>query len=465
MRTSPSQLRAIAAVVACFTSLGPLSARAAAPSNPAVKDGKNSRPTTTPEAPKVDTLVITVSEGSTASAMRGATAAPPSSGPGPRFAPRERRGQLSPDAENPHGERDPAFVSRPQAIFPAGAHQIILPAGRVYLKDMPNAQEITTTAARRVGDQTINVALLAQHKYMISDCLGVKVSAGTFSLKLGSPSIRIVDEGVVASYTIDSVSFTAFKLRFRPDVTDLAEPCHFSGRVELGGTARNITVALRYNPVVDIEKCRIGEPGHLYLHLDVGSMHLAPLPPGLSGLENVFKDMLVDALNDGFYYAQLLAGATDPTPMLLNQMIQTLDDVLEVDCPTKGSEAGKQATTAVASEASRATNITTGQGTFHPLVGMRLPPASAPTPYELVADAGLKGRLGHIVIAFPAGTKIGGTRIDLFKSGDATKIRSDFGDVTIEILPGTYDLVIGGRKISGIPWAGSRMRSNAPPEV
>lgn len=491
------------AIVSSLPFLFSNAALAAAPKPPAkAKTGSNSGSL---DKLDTDTSKITAAEGTTATAIRGATAAPPSSSA--RFGQTFKlRGQISSDSENNGNAQDPANVPHPLALPPSTMTPFALPAGKMFLKDLPNIQQIAANAGSRLGQQTINVALLGQHKYMIADCLGVKVSVGTFNLKLGSPSISIVDEGVVASYRIDHVSFTAFKLRFRPDVTDLAQPCHFSGRVELGGAANNVTIELRYNPVIDIEKCRVGEPGHLYLHIDIGSIHLEPLPPGVSGLEDMFKDMVVDALNDSFYYAQLLAGATDPTPMLLNQVSQTLDDVLEVDCPFKGSEVGNKTVTAVESASSRATSAARSAsgpkpvGSVDGIVGSSAvtppkigpvdgivgsspaqPPdgvtaasaASGPKPFQpvdgvvgssppppatgrggafdIVANAELKGRLGHIVIAFPDGAKIREARIDIFKSGDANRIRTDYGNATVELLPGTYDLVIDGRKITGIP--------------
>ncbi|MDB6128466.1 MAG: uncharacterized protein JWM35_2362 [Verrucomicrobia bacterium] len=406
---------------------------------------------------------ITVQEGSTAGAIRGITAAPSPGSPQP-FGAIVKRGALSSDAENPDGEKDPAFVPH-RLVLPAGSVSArVLPSGRKYLKDLPNAQEIATKAASKLGQQTINIALLAQHKYMIADCLGVKVSAGTFNLKLGAPVITIVDEGVVARYTISHVSFSAFRLRFRPDVTDLAQPCHFSGRVELGGSADNVVLELRYNPVIDIEKCRVGEPVHLYLHIDIGSVHLNPLPPGVSGLEDAFKDMTVDALNDSLYYAQVMFGGTDPVPILLNQIIQTLDDVLEVDCPTKNSNVGAGATQAASSVASGATNANAAATNASariaaPAEAKSTAPAgsteSAPSAasggaFEIVPNAEMKGRLGRIVFSFPGETGHADTRIDITKSGSQAKIKTEYGNASAELMPGSYDVTINGIKVPGV---------------
>lgn len=400
---------------------------------------------------------ITVSEGTTASAIRGSTAAPPGS-PQP-FGAIVPRGTLSTDSENPGGEKDPALVPHRLVLPPRVAAGQVLPTGKLYLKDLPNAREIATRAASRLGQQSINIALLGQHKYMIADCLGVKVSVGQFNLQLGSPSISIVDEGVVARYTINHASFSAFKLRFRPDVTDLAQPCHFSGRVELGGSADNLVIELRYNPIIDVEKCRVGEPVHIYMHIDIGSIHLNPLPPGVSGLENAFKDMIVDAINDSLYYAQVIFGGTDPVPLILNQVVQTLDDVLEADCPTKNSNAGAGVSSTATSLASGATSAPTPTRRAAPPLqppndGRSAPGLSAPpgpgSAFEIVANAELKGRLGRMVIAFPGELKVSDTRIDITKAGSGPKIKTGFGSFTTELMPGNYDVTINGLKVAGV---------------
>ncbi len=401
---------------------------------------------------------ITVSEGTTASAIRGSTAAP-APGSSQPFGVIVPRGSLSTDSENPGGEKDPAFIPHRLVLPAGGAARRVLPAGKLYLKDLPNAREIATRAASRLGQQSINIALLGQHKYMIADCLGVKVSVGQFNLQLGSPSISIVDEGVVARYTINRASFSAFKLRFRPDVTDLAQPCHFSGRVELGGSADNLVIELRYNPIIDVEKCRVGEPVHIYMHIDIGSIHLNPLPPGVSGLENAFKDMIIDAINDSLYYAQMIFGGTDPVPLILNQVVQTLDDVLEADCPTKNSNAGAGVSSTATSLASGATSATPPARRAAPPLqpanngpsapGLSAPPGPAST-FVIVTNTDLKGRLGRMVIAFPGKLKVSDTRIDITKAGSDPKIKTGFGSFTTELMPGNYDVMINGLKVAGV---------------
>ena len=81
-----------------------------------------------------------------------------------------------------------------------------------------------------------------------------------------------------------------------------------------------------------------------------------------------------------------------------------------------------------------------------------------PTIYEaqpccaIVANPELKGRLGRIVVAYPAGAafKSSGPRTDIFRAGDAKSLRTDYGNLAVEMTPGTYELTIGGQKIPGV---------------
>jgi uncharacterized coiled-coil protein SlyX len=70
--------------------------------------------------------------------------------------------------------------------------------------------------------------------------------------------------------------------------------------------------------------------------------------------------------------------------------------------------------------------------------------------FHVVPNAELKGRLGRIVVTFPAGTKASGARADIFKSGDAKAVRTEWGDFGIEMTPGTYDLNINGHLVPGV---------------
>ena len=71
--------------------------------------------------------------------------------------------------------------------------------------------------------------------------------------------------------------------------------------------------------------------------------------------------------------------------------------------------------------------------------------------YEIKANPEMKGRLGRIVLSFAEGAEIKGTRTTVYKAGGADMLRADYGPVTAELPPGSYDLEVCGRKISSIP--------------
>lgn len=70
--------------------------------------------------------------------------------------------------------------------------------------------------------------------------------------------------------------------------------------------------------------------------------------------------------------------------------------------------------------------------------------------YELVPNAGLKGRLGRIVLTFPAGAQNLKARTDLYRKGDDHVVRTDYGNVAFDTPAGTYDLVIGDRRVADV---------------
>src|SRR5690349_1454366 len=146
-------------------------------------------------------------------------------------------------------------------------------------------------AAQQLGGLQMHLALLAGHKYMINSCLGVKASAGTFDLVVPPPSISFGATSVTISIGISHIAFEAFNIRLRPDVTDVVEPCHFSGRIAVGGEADNLTFSMTLDPVYNIETCEITSLNLAHGGWHLGSFRLDPIPPAVTGPA---KDMVVD---------------------------------------------------------------------------------------------------------------------------------------------------------------------------
>ena len=81
--------------------------------------------------------------------------------------------------------------------------------------------------------------------------------------------------------------------------------------------------------------------------------------------------------------------------------------------------------------------------------GGSLPPSGA-TAFEIVTNPELKGRFGRIVVGFPPGTKDLLAQTEVFKPGDANRIRSGYGNFEAEFIPGTYDLNVSGHRFAGV---------------
>ena len=54
------------------------------------------------------------------------------------------------------------------------------------------------------------------------------------------------------------------------------------------------------------------------------------------------------------------------------------------------------------------------------------------------------------VVTYPTGTHDLKSRAETFKAGETKGLRTDYGDFVIEMPPGSYDLNIGGRLVTGI---------------
>ena len=222
------------------------------------------------EVVKVDLTTITVSEGTTESAIRGLT---------------------SSDAENTAGERDThAVVPTAQSPLLAGFR---MSTRTRRIKDDPNVQTYLDVAKLGLNGFEIHTVLHAGHKYMLNNCLGIKVRGGEFLLKIPDPDLRVENTGLVLTFSIPQISMTAVSLRFRPDLTDAAQPCHFSGAQGVGVTANNVRLEMHFDPLLDLEKCRIGSMGHMTQIWRIGQLRMAPLPPAVTDLSaNIVEDAL-----------------------------------------------------------------------------------------------------------------------------------------------------------------------------
>ena len=74
--------------------------------------------------------------------------------------------------------------------------------------------------------------------------------------------------------------------------------------------------------------------------------------------------------------------------------------------------------------------------------------SSASTCCTVVANPAMKGRLGQLIVAFPAGANAGNTHTYVLK--DQTQIAKFYGNKTLELMPGTYAVMITGKRVEGV---------------
>ena len=197
--------------------------------------------------------------------------------------------------------------------------------GATHIKDHPKAQQMLNGIVQGLMRKEINVSLLGGEKYMVNKCLGIKVSAGEFNLKLANPKVRFEGTGVTTTFAIDRVSMNGLSVRVRPNVTNPLKLCKFSKRRSVGGAAKNVRLELKFDPLLDVRQCKVGNIGKIHAKVRIGGLNLKPLQ---NNLDEVAKNMLEDSLT--YVFENMWSGAG------IDQVIRTINDILELDCPGKG---------------------------------------------------------------------------------------------------------------------------------
>lgn len=70
---------------------------------------------------------------------------------------------------------------------------------------------------------------------------------------------------------------------------------------------------------------------------------------------------------------------------------------------------------------------------------------------EVVANPDLKGRMGRLIIQFPGGGKAGDTRVDVFHPVEQKALGGGYGNQTVTLLPGIYDVDISKKRLPSVP--------------
>ena len=223
------------------------------------------------------------------------------------------RGRISPNNENENNEADP--------VFKPIAFSVVTPKKRgdtqsnqKKLSEMENGIQLVQDILNRMMNNEYGFELLSSHKYMINNCLGFKVSAGSFNLRFNSPYVAVSPTGkLTVKLSVDEIKFSAFKLRMRPcsKVEHLPDPCHFGPKFEVGGEATNLSVTATFDPVAvalastDMY-CYLTIPGGVDIKWKIGGLNLKPMQ---NNLDDLGRAMVEDALNGGmvvFFYRHFM---------------------------------------------------------------------------------------------------------------------------------------------------------------
>ncbi len=70
---------------------------------------------------------------------------------------------------------------------------------------------------------------------------------------------------------------------------------------------------------------------------------------------------------------------------------------------------------------------------------------------EIVANPELKGRMGRLIVQFPEGGKAGNTRVDIFHPVEQKALAGGFGNQTVTLMPGIYDVDISKKRLPSVP--------------
>jgi hypothetical protein len=262
---------------------------------------------------------------------------------------------------------------------------------------------------------------------MINNCLGLKVSSGQFELKFANPEIEITGGKFSVKLEIDKIKFSALKVRSRPRVPDFSDPdpCHFSGKFEIGGEATDVSVRVIMDLVAIAKSgtasyCALafGEP--VQITWKIGGFNLRPVP---NTLDNMAKEMVEDALNNGM------------TDLVYNRLMDAAKAVLPeyfdaCEAPEK-----------MARELENVSNPATAENDSS---------KTDPGKWTIIPN-NLKGATGRILMDNPAGSK---WVVYIYAMADNKYITSaaeSNNKGVFVLLPGEYKFTINNAPVLNVP--------------
>src|SRR5947207_14327091 len=78
----------------------------------------------------------------------------------------------------------------------------------------------------------------------------------------------------------------------------------------------------------------------------------------------------------------------------------------------------------------------------------QLQPAGGTPCCQVVTNPAVTGRMGRLVVAFAANA--GSSRVDVFKAGETASLQGGYGAQSLDLLPGSYSVVISGARVEGV---------------
>lgn len=346
------------------------------------------------------------------------------------FADFKKTGKISPDSENISNEPDPKYTALP--VDPSVHKKNSTPGNQQPVSALEHGMQIITDIVNKLISKEYNFSLLSSHKYMVNDCLGMKVSSGQFDLRFSNPKIEITNSGQVKiRLEVDKIKFSALKIRIKPRAPDLSDPnpCHFSGKFEIGGEATDLSVTLTITLVTTGLE---GSAGFCYLAFGnpyslkwkIGGLNLRPHP---NTLDNMAKEMVEDALNvgmDNILYTKFIDLSKEVMPQYYAACEGAYNFPKMIDAVTQA--------------------VNTGDGNNKNSPGNE-------TEKWVISPNNLKGATGRLIMDFPAGTQ---WQFNIYTMADDKYIRTfhekDKQDA-FAITPGTFRLKLNTVPVLNVP--------------
>ncbi len=198
-------------------------------------------------------------------------------------------GQLSQNSENDNGEKDPPFILK---FHPFETDNPLPGKNQGFMSDLAKPMDIALNAAHLFARNGMSIELLAQHKYMQNECLGIKVNIGELSLPSVQPEVRINNSGMYIRYAFGQIVVDKMNIRSTPCGRD--GECHFGAPFAINGTVADVVLEVMANPVMDLQNCTLVDVGKPAFNWKIGAISLDPLT---TDQRKLARSMILDALN------------------------------------------------------------------------------------------------------------------------------------------------------------------------